>query len=203
MEKLRKHVGKIVLGRDDLLGKETWSLFLKDRYGERSRRRWEGMQKSPKNKFPVQLEENREIMCASLALTEALYARTRDGNSQKGMRSCPTHFPHFTTGTCLSQEYFLFSSVQFSRSVMSDSLRPHGMQHARLPCPSPTPGVYSDSCPLSQWCYPLSSPSLPAFNLAQHQGLFKWVSSSYQVAKVLEFQLQHQSFQWIFRTELL
>ena len=48
--------------------------------------------------------------------------------------------------------------------------------------------------------HPLSSPSPPAFNLSQHQGLFKWVSSSHQVAKVLEFQLQHQSFQWIFRT---
>ena len=51
--------------------------------------------------------------------------------------------------------------------------------------------------------HPLSFPSPPAFNLSQHQGLFKWVSSSHQVAKVLEFQLQHQSFQWIFRTEFL
>ena len=50
---------------------------------------------------------------------------------------------------------------------------------------------------------PLLSPSPPAFNLSQHQGLFKWVSSSHQVAKVLEFQLQHQSFQWIFRTDFL
>ena len=50
--------------------------------------------------------------------------------------------------------------------------------------------------------HPLS-PSPPAFNLAQHQGLFQWVSSSHQVAKVLEFQLQHQSFQWIFRTDFL
>ena len=49
----------------------------------------------------------------------------------------------------------------------------------------------------------LSSPSPPAFNLSQHQSLFKWGSSSHQVAKVLEFQLQHQSFQWIFRTSLL
>ena len=47
--------------------------------------------------------------------------------------------------------------------------------------------------------HPLSSPFPPAFNLSQHQGLFHWVSSSYQVVKVLEFQLQHQSFQWIFR----
>ena len=51
--------------------------------------------------------------------------------------------------------------------------------------------------------HPLSFPSPPAFNFAQHQGLFKWVSSSHQVAKVLEFQLQHQSFQWIFRTDFL
>ena len=49
--------------------------------------------------------------------------------------------------------------------------------------------------------HPLSSPSPPPFNLSQHQGLYKWVSSSHQVAKVLEFQLQHQSFQWIFRTD--
>ena len=51
--------------------------------------------------------------------------------------------------------------------------------------------------------HPLSSPSPPALNLSQHQGLFKWVSSSHQVAKVLEFQLQHQSFLWIFRTDIL
>ena len=51
--------------------------------------------------------------------------------------------------------------------------------------------------------HPLSSPSLPAFNLSHHQGLFQWVSSSHQVTKVLEFQLQHQSFRWIFRTDFL
>ena len=51
--------------------------------------------------------------------------------------------------------------------------------------------------------HPLSSPSPPALNLSQHQGLFKWVSSPHQVAKVLEFQLQHQSFQWTPRTDLL
>ena len=54
-----------------------------------------------------------------------------------------------------------------------------------------------------QTSHPLSSPSPPTFNLSQYQGLFKWVSSSYQVAKVLQFQLQHQSFQWIFRTNFL
>ena len=51
--------------------------------------------------------------------------------------------------------------------------------------------------------HPLSSPSPPALNLSQHQGLFQWVSSSHQVAKVLQFQLRHQSFQWTFRTDFL
>ena len=51
--------------------------------------------------------------------------------------------------------------------------------------------------------HPLSSLSPPTFNLSQHDGLFQWVSSSHQVAKMLEFQLQHQSFQWIFRTDFL
>ena len=56
------------------------------------------------------------------------------------------------------------SSVQFSRSVMSDSLWPHGLQHARLPCPSPTSGACSNSCPLSQWCYPTLSSSVGPFS---------------------------------------
>ena len=55
-----------------------------------------------------------------------------------------------------------FSLVQFSCSVVSDSLRPHGMQHTRPPCLSPTPGVYSNSCPLSQWCHPAISSSVPS-----------------------------------------
>ena len=103
---------------------------------------------------------------------------------------------------CSKLQYVML--VQFSCSVMSDSLRPQGLQHARPPCPSPTPRVYSNSCPLSQWCqppHPLLSPSPSAFNLSQHQGFCKWVSSLHQVAKVLEFQLQHQSFQWLFRTD--
>ena len=75
--------------------------------------------------------------------------------------------------------------VQFSRSVVSDSLWPHELQHARPPCPSPTPGVYlnhvhwvSDAI---QPSHLLSSPSPSALNLSQHQGLFKWVSSLQQV----------------------
>ena len=53
---------------------------------------------------------------------------------------------------------------QFSYLVMSNSLQPHGMQHARLPCPSPTPGAHSNSCPLSRWCYPTISSSVVPFS---------------------------------------
>ena len=64
----------------------------------------------------------------------------------------------------------------------------------------------TNSCPLSQWCRPTISSSValspPALNLSQHEGLFQRVDSSHQVAKVLELQLQHQSFQWIFRVDL-
>ena len=109
--------------------------------------------------------------------------------------------PRKEIGKCLS------CSVQFSRSVVSDTLQLHGLKHARPLCPSPILGVYSNSHPLSRWCHPTISssvvPSPPTFYLSQHQGLFKWISSSHQVAKVLEFQLQHQSFQWIFKTYFL
>ena len=57
-----------------------------------------------------------------------------------------------------------FSSVQFSRSVVSDSLWPHGLQHARLPCPSPIPRAYSNSCPLCWWCHPTISSSVVPFS---------------------------------------
>ena len=101
----------------------------------------------------------------------------------------------------------ILGSVQFSCSVMSNSLWPHGLQHTRPPCPSRTPSLLKlksiESGDATQPSHPLSFPSPPAFYLSQHQGLFKWVSSSHQVAKVLEFQLQHQSYQWAPRTGLL
>ena len=90
---------------------------------------------------------------------------------------------------------------------MSDSLQAQGLQHARPPCPSTFPEsteihvhLVSDSI---QPSYLLLFPSPPTFKLSQHQGLLKWVSSSHQVAKVLKFQLQHQSFQWTPRADLL
>ena len=86
-------------------------------------------------------------------------------------------------------------------------LWPHGLQQARFPCPSLSARVCSNSYPLIQWWHPTISssvtPSPPTFSLSQHQGLFQWVSYSHQVAKILEFQLQHQSFQWTPRTDLL
>ena len=59
---------------------------------------------------------------------------------------------------------FCFPSVQFSRSVVSNSLHPHGLQHTRPPCPSPTPGACSNSCPLSWWCHPTISSSVVPFS---------------------------------------
>ena len=98
-------------------------------------------------------------------------------------------------------------SVQFSHSVVSDSLRLHESQHARPPCPLPTPGVYSNPCPLSWWYHPAISSSVIPFSSCPQSlpasGSFPMVNSPHQVAKVLEFQLQHQSFQWTPRTDLL
>ena len=95
-----------------------------------------------------------------------------------------------------------FSSAQFSRSVVSDSLWPHEPQHARPPCPSPTPGVHPNPCPLCRWIQPshrLSSPSPPASNLSQHQGLFKWVSSPHTPIQNKKFKRKGQiiaGFTW-------
>ena len=70
----------------------------------------------------------------------------------------------FHSKTLFLLQYHIFQSVQFSRSVMSNSLWPHGLHHARPPCPSPTPGVYSNSCPLSWWCDPTISSSVVPFS---------------------------------------
>ena len=90
-----------------------------------------------------------------------------------------------------------FSSVQFSRSVVSDSLWPHELQHARPPCPSPTPGVHSDSRPLSRWCHPAISSSvvpcsscpqsLPASGSFPVSQLFSWGGQSTGVSALESF----------------
>ena len=86
----------------------------------------------------------------------------------------------------------MFSSIQFSHSVVSDSLRPHESQHARLPCPSPTPRIHSNSCPSSRWCHPAISSfvvpfsscpkSLPSSGSFPMSQLFAWGSQSIGVS---------------------
>ena len=93
--------------------------------------------------------------------------------------------------------YYGFSSVQFSRSVMSDSLRSHESQHARPPCPSPTPGVHSNSRPSSWWCHPAVSSSvipfsscpqsLPASESFPMSQLFEWGGQSTGVSALASF----------------
>ena len=90
-----------------------------------------------------------------------------------------------------------FTSVQFSRSVVSDSLQPHESQHARPPCPSPTPGVHSNSCPLSRWCHPTISSSVipfsscsqsfPASGSFPMSQLFSWGGQSTGVSALASF----------------
>ena len=82
----------------------------------------------------------------------------------------------------ISGNEFVGNSVQFSRSFMSDSLRPHGLQHARPPRPSPAPRVYSNSCPLSRWCHPTISSSVIPFSSCL-QSLP--ASGSFQMSKFL------------------
>ena len=89
------------------------------------------------------------------------------------------------------QKTLKFSSVQFSHSVVSDSLRPRGLQHARPPCPSPTPEVHPKPCPLSPWCHPTISSSVVPFSYLQSfpasgsfpmSQLFSWGGQSIEVS---------------------
>ena len=95
------------------------------------------------------------------------------------------------------QLFYSFSSVQFSRSVVSNSLRPHESQHARPPCPLPTPGGHSNSCPSSPWCHPVISSSivpfsscpqsLPASESFLMSQLFAWGGQSTGVSALASF----------------
>ena len=124
-----------------------------------------------------------------------------------------THFPYEQIilrrkkrreESCISSS--CSTSVQFRCSVVSDSLRPHEAQHARPPCPSPTPRVHPNPCPLSRWCHPTISSSVIPFSCAQSlpaSGSFQMSQHFASGGQVLKFQLQHQSFQWTPRTDLL
>ena len=110
-------------------------------------------------------------------------------------------------GRKLAKMIFLFRFCRLVHfiSVVSNSSWPHGLQHAPVhhQLPELAQTHVHQVTDATQPSHPLLSSFPPAFNLSQHQGLFKWVSSSHQVARVLEFQFQHQSFQWIFRTDFL
>ena len=89
---------------------------------------------------------------------------------ERAWKVCTTT-PPTTPHTLLTLSMHLFCSIVpklllllFSHSVMSDLLWPHGLQHSRLPCPTPSPGVCSNSCPLSRWCHPTISPSVVLFS---------------------------------------
>ena len=110
-------------------------------------------------------------------------------------------------GEQLKEQWVMISEFSSVQSLSCVQLFVTPWTATRPPCPSPTPEFtqnhvhwVSDAI---QPSHPLLSPSLPTFNLSHHQGLFQWVSYSHQVAKVFEFQHQHQSFQWIFRTDFL
>ena len=124
--------------------------------------------------------------------------------------SCPNwqSYQEVQEATCrkrLLGDGFQFSSVQsFSHVLLCDSINrstPGLTVHQQLP--ESTQSHVHWVTDAIQRSHPLSYPSPPTLNLSQHQGLFKWVNSLYQVAKLLEFQLQHQSFQWKARTDLL
>ena len=108
-----------------------------------------------------------------------------------------TYFNIFANFLWLVTQIFrlYFSSVQFSRSVVSDSLQPHELQLARPPCLSPTPGVHSDSCPSSQWCHPAISSSIVPFSSCPQSlpgsfpisKLFAWGGQSTGVSALASF----------------
>ena len=120
------------------------------------------------------------------------------------------HFQQVTKQQCLyycQEECVKAGSFQFSCSVVSDFTRPHELQHTRPPCLSPTPEVHSNSCPFSRWCHPAISSSVVPFSSCPQSipesESSPGVNSSHEVAKVLEFQLQYQSFQRTPNTDLL
>ena len=119
-----------------------------------------------------------------------------------------THTYIYVTNRSSISNSFLVISVQFSHSVMHNSLWSHGLQHTRPPCPSSTPRVYSNSCPLRQWSHLTISSSVILFS--SHLQSFP-ASASFPMSPLFasggqvlaSHQLQHQSFKWILRTDFL
>ena len=109
----------------------------------------------------VQLSSVQLLSCVRLFATPWIAARQASLSITTSQGKAPFQS---TWKSGKYQKWVQFSSVQFSRSVVSDSLQSHELQHARLPCPSPTPGVHSNSCPLSWWCHPTISSSVLTFS---------------------------------------
>ena len=120
----------------------------------------------------------------------------------------PGFYYYFDSSKCFPAESQWGHSEEFSTVAQSCPilLQAHELQHARLPCPSPTPRAYSNSCPSSRWCHPsISSSAIPFSSHLQSfpaSRYFQWVTSLHQVTKELEFQLQHQS-PMKFRTDFI
>ena len=102
---------------------------------------------------------------------------------------------------------FTYLPVQFSYSVVSDSLQPHGLQQARPPCPSPTPGVYPNSCTLSRWCHPTISSSAGPFSSCLQSfpvpGSFQMSQFFTSGGQNIGVSASASVFQWILRTDFL
>ena len=115
--------------------------------------------------------------------------------------------PSFPGACFLRQIYVYLHMYQFNFITQScpTLCDPMDCSNPRFPCFSLSPQVYSNSRPLSRWCHPIISSSAAPFSSHLQSfpasGSFQWISSSHQVAKILEFQLQHPFFQWIFRTD--
>ena len=124
---------------------------------------------SPKGIFPTQ-ESNQGLLHCRQILYQLSYQGSPNGRipilKSRGGRAegRPGGKGLWVLSTGAESEGMRTSSDQISRSVMSDSLRPHESQHARPPCPTPTPRVHWDSCPLSQWCHPAISSSVVPFS---------------------------------------
>ena len=109
-------------------------------------------------------------------------------------------------GSSFTTQKVCFLMLLFSHTAVSNSLWPHGLQHARLPCPLPSPRVCSNSCPLNWWCPPTISSCCPLLSLSIFRSIRVFASESalcIRLPKVLELQQQYESFQWVFRVDFL
>ena len=137
------------------------------------------------------VEEEKHIFISTLPGFDLGLCNNRQISKRKTSRNLSVYFLYIihwrNIGLCNSRVgkslglYNIFSSVQFNCSAMSDSLWPHGLQHARLPCPSPTPRAFSNSCSLSQWCHPTISSSVVPFSSVVHHS----ASGSFHISQFL------------------